>query len=78
LIDAKYPAYENVIQKENQIRWLIEPNFKKYQAYCHLPTKHHTKSFFDKKGNSLTILSEDKDYNNKTVEHLPLLVKAMI
>jgi hypothetical protein len=32
---------------------------------------------FDK-GNSLTILSEDKDYNNKAVETLTIKDKAMI
>jgi DNA polymerase-3 subunit beta len=37
-----------------------------------LPTKHHTKSFLIK-GNSLTILSEDKDYNNKAVETLTII-----
>jgi DNA polymerase III sliding clamp (beta) subunit (PCNA family) len=39
LIDAKYPAYENVIQKKIKYAELIEPNFKKYQAYCHFANK---------------------------------------
>jgi DNA polymerase-3 subunit beta len=50
LIDAKYPAYENVIPKENpNTLRLIEPNFKKYQAYCHFANKTSHQVIFDKR-----------------------------
>jgi len=72
LIDAKYPNYEGVIPKENPNSLEINraellKSIKRISIFAN-KTTHQL--IFDKKGNSLTILSEDKDYNNKAVENL--------
>jgi DNA polymerase-3 subunit beta len=70
LIDAKYPAYENVIPKENPNS--LEINrvelLKSIKRISIFASKATSQIILDKKGNSLTILSEDRDYNNKGVE----------
>lgn len=75
LIDAKYPAYENVIPKENPNT--LEANraelLKSIKRISIFASKTTHQLIFDKKGNSLTILSEDKDYNNKAVETLTIV-----
>lgn len=72
LIDAKYPNYEGVIPKENPN--IIEINrtelLRSIKRISIFANKSTHQVVFDKKGNSLTILSEDKDYNNKAVETL--------
>lgn len=75
LIDAKYPAYENVIPKENPntieiSRTELLRSIKRISIFAN---KSSHQVIFDKKGNSLTILSEDKDYNNKAVETLTIV-----
>lgn len=75
LIDAKYPAYENVIPKENPNtleinRAELQKSIKRIAIFANKTT---SQVVFDKKGNSLTILSEDKDYNNKAVETLTII-----
>jgi DNA polymerase-3 subunit beta len=72
LIDAKYPPYENVIPKENPNTLEINRTelLKSIKRIAIFANKSTSQVVFDKKGNSLTILSEDKDYNNKAVETL--------
>jgi len=72
LIDAKYPPYENVIPKENPntleiSRTELLASLKRISIFSNRMT-HQV--IIDKKGNSLTILAEDKDYNSKGVENL--------
>lgn len=72
LIDAKYPNYEGVIPKENPNTLIINraellKSIKRISIFANRSTHQLV---FDKKGNSLTILTEDKDYNNKAVENL--------
>jgi DNA polymerase-3 subunit beta len=72
LIDVKYPNYEGVIPKDNPNTLEINraellKSIKRISIFAN-KTTHQL--IFDKKGNSLTILSEDKDYNNKAVENL--------
>lgn len=72
LIDAKYPNYEGVIPKENPNTLEINRAelLKSIKRIAIFANKTSNQVVFDKKGNSLTILSEDKDYNNKAVETL--------
>lgn len=72
LIDAKYPAYENVIPKENPNTLEINRAelLKSIKRVAIFANKNSTQVIFDKKGNSLTILTEDKDYHNKATETL--------
>jgi DNA polymerase-3 subunit beta len=72
LIDAKYPPYENVIPKENPntieiSRTGLLSSLKRISIFSNRMT-HQV--IIDKKGNMLTILAEDKDYNSKGVENL--------
>lgn len=72
LIDAKYPPYENVIPKENPNTFEINrdellKSLKRISIFANRMTHQVA---IDKKGNSLTILSEDKDYNSKGTETL--------
>ena len=75
LIDAKYPAYENVIPKDNPNTLEINRGelLKSIKRIAIFANKTTSQVVFDKKGNSLTILSEDKDYNNKAVEMLTVI-----
>lgn len=72
LIDGKYPNYEGVIPKENPNTLEINRSelLKSIKRISIFANKASHQVVFDKKGNSLTILSEDKDYNNKAVETL--------
>lgn len=72
LIDARYPAYENVIPKNNPNTLEINRSelLKSIKRISIFANKASHQVVFDKKGNSLTIFSEDKDYNNKAVETL--------
>lgn len=72
LIDAKYPNYESVIPKENPntleiSRTELLGSLKRISIFANRTT-HQV--IIDKKGNMLTILSEDKDYNSKGTETL--------
>lgn len=72
LIDAKYPNYEQVIPKENPntleiTRSELLGSLKRISIFANRMT-HQV--IIDKKGNMLTILSEDKDYNSKGKESL--------
>lgn len=72
LIDAKYPPYENVIPKDNPntleiSRTELLASLKRISIFSNRIT-HQV--IIDKKGNMLTILAEDKDYNSKGVENL--------
>jgi DNA polymerase-3 subunit beta len=72
LIDAKYPNYEAVIPKENPNTLIISRtdllgSLKRISIFANRMT-HQV--IIDKKGNLLTILSEDKDYNSKGTESL--------
>lgn len=72
LIDAKYPPYENVIPKDNPNtieinRTELVSSLKRISIFANRMT-HQV--IIDKKGNSLTILSEDKDYSSKGTETL--------
>jgi len=72
LIDAKYPNYEAVIPKENPNtleinRTELLGSLKRISIFSNRTT-HQV--IIDKKGNMLTILAEDKDYNSKGTETL--------
>jgi DNA polymerase-3 subunit beta len=72
LIDAKYPNYESVIPKENPNtleinRTELLGSLKRISIFSNRTT-HQV--IIDKKGNMLTILAEDKDYNSKGTETL--------
>jgi DNA polymerase-3 subunit beta len=72
LIDAKYPNYESVIPKENPNtleinRAELASSLKRISIFAN---KNSKQVIIDKKGNMLTLLGEDKDFNNKGVETL--------
>lgn len=72
LIDAKYPAYESVIPKENPNTLEIKRDellgsIKRINIFSN-KTTHQV--ILEKKGNQLTIFGEDKDYSNKGTEVL--------
>lgn len=72
LIDAKYPAYESVIPKENPNTLEIKRedllgSIKRINIFSN-KTTHQV--ILEKKGNQLTIFGEDKDYSNKGTEVL--------
>jgi DNA polymerase-3 subunit beta len=72
LIDAKYPNYEGVIPKDNPntleiSRTELIGSLKRISIFANRTTHQVV---LDKKGNSLTVLSEDKDYNSKGTETL--------
>jgi hypothetical protein len=65
------PAYE-VNSKRNPVRARINrTELLKYQVPFWQNLSHQV--IFLTKGNSLTILSEDKDYNNKVVKTLTII-----
>lgn len=75
LIDAKYPNYEGVIPKENPNTLVINraellKSIKRISIFSDRTTHQLV---FDKKGNSLTIFAEDKNYSNKAKETLTIV-----
>jgi len=75
LIDAKYPNYDGVIPKENPNTLIINraellKSIKRISIFSDRTTHQLV---FDKKGNSLTIFTEDKNYSNQAKETLTIM-----
>jgi DNA polymerase-3 subunit beta len=72
LIDAKYPAYDSVIPKENPITLQIRKtdllgSLKRISIFSNKSTHQIS---LDKKPNEIVLVGEDVDYSNKGVETL--------
>lgn len=73
LIDAKYPAYDSVIPKENPNTLETDKSefLKSLKRISIFSNKTTHQISLDKKGNEFTLVGEDVDYSNKGVETLP-------
>lgn len=72
LIDAKYPAYDSVIPKENPITLEIKKSellgsLKRISIFSNKTTHQIS---LDKKQNEIILVGEDVDYSNKGIETL--------
>lgn len=73
LINEKYPAYENVIPKDNPYKLVLNrisllSSLKRLSVYCNKATQ---KIRFSIKNETLSIIAEDFEFSNEAIEVLP-------